>query len=436
MTYLVAAVFGLMGVWFWWANRVQHLNHLLELASRELQLPYVAPTVSGHQFGGEDEVFGRLEGRTQDDLRVSITIRNRAQPELWISVGSARLPPALIEPDVLHKATRDPSDDDPTLYVALMTTRARRLLRNMDWRARIALRGRRVQIQATGLSRDSLAVSEMPREAIALARELAFGADEMPLRLAHIAREDLVAEYAVRAARRLLREFPGHACVDEVVSHGLSHPVPAMRLLCAQHLGSDGTDVLLHLARRGDVPAAIRREALAALEPKASQRAATAAELSQRFGKTPDAILPELLQTLARLQAPLPMVELARRYGGVRSTSRAAILGHAGLHGPASERLALRGLADDQGHVQAASANVLAEVGTLAALPPLGELVRRDWASIEALDAAREAIHAIELRFGCGSGRLSVVDDGDQRGALAVASGAAGKLSVETEQTV
>jgi hypothetical protein len=296
----------------------------------------------------------------------------------------------------------------PALALAILDARTRELVRHLIVPGGFCLRQGRLIRERTVPMTQAEQVTGAIRDATAVGRALAQGAEEPAhVRLARNAREDPIEAVRSRCLQVLCESFPDTPLAEDTLRGALSDRSPAIRLQAARALGAKGVDGLEDLIRHRGCPDAVAKGALESLLALVPRR---------------EVVLPHLLALLDSTQAS------ARRLA-IENLGRMR-------HVPAIERL-VAVVADADVETAVAAAHAVGRMGSAAIVPDLragAEHRPYDSAVSEAVD---EAVRAIQARLtGADAGQLSLPEAEDAAGALSLADATQderGRLSLRRE---
>ena len=291
---------------------------------------------------------------------------------------------------------------------------------------------------------------------VELAEALSIDAPGVPARLARNAAGDPSEERRFGALLALQQCFPDSPVAAEASRGALKDASARLRLAGARHLGSEGVEALLALAR-GGAPEEVRASALTQLlahgppdrtapllddlldDWSAEMRRASVWGTESAFVPAgPSAAWSSAMRRLAipayaRLAGANAISRLASLASALDADGAASVTQALGrIGGPGAERALVELLAREEEDVQVASARALAACGSVAAVEPLLELSRGVLGRGNVRRAARDAVAAIQARAGAGAGRLSLAEPDSAAGRLSLLDGD-GRLSLADE---
>jgi HEAT repeat protein len=272
----------------------------------------------------------------------------------------------------------------------------------------------------------------------ALAASLGVTPDTLAQRLAHNALHDSRPEVRLQNLRFLLApETPAPATLAAETARALlSDPSDAIRIHAARHLGAAGHPTLRSLVVDARAKPALRAHALDMLHE--GNAAGIDDWVASILTPSPRELVCAALVVVGsrRLSAHVErVIELTRAADVPIRVAATRALGQ--LESPLCERGLIQRLADDESEVRAAAAEALGSVGSVAAVEPLLALTKGIGRAPHK-QAARGAITRIQARLGeVDAGRLSLVEDDDLSGAVALAdpeAPAGGEVTLASEE--
>jgi HEAT repeat protein len=249
-------------------------------------------------------------------------------------------------------------------------------------------------------------------------------------RLAGNALRDPVPAVRIKNLKRLAEGHPESA--TEVSRALLRDRDPAVRLLAAGLLGTEGEPVLRRLAGNGRIDTSIQAQAIASLGPRLPlARVLSILDTALNRSRRRPALA--AIAVLGQHAGPRALARLKGLIEGTDSEyAAAAASGLGATQKPQAEPLLLAALSAAQPALRVAAARALGQVGSLTAVVALHQAVNGHPRDRELRTAATEAISAIHTRFPkAAHGQLSLADAGS--GQLALAEREAGTLSLAGE---
>jgi hypothetical protein len=296
----------------------------------------------------------------------------------------------------------------PASALAILDARTREMVRRLIVPGGFSLRQGRLIRERSVPTTQAEQVTGVIRDATAVGRALAQGAEEPAhLRLARNAREDPIEAVRSRCLQALCESFPDTPLCEATCRGALSDRSPAIRLAAARALGAKGVDGLEDLIRHRGCPDAVAKGALESL-------------LALKPGR--DVVLPHLL-------ALLDSGQVSARRLAVETLGRMR-------HVPAVDRLvALVGEADVE--TAAAAAHAVGHLGSAGVVPHLRAAAEQRRQDVAVGEAVVEAVRAIQARLtDADAGQLSLPEAEDPAGALSLADATQderGRLSLRRE---
>ena len=248
-------------------------------------------------------------------------------------------------------------------------------------------------------------------------------------RLAAHVREEPIDEVRLWNLTTLAREYPEHPATREALRHACGDACDEMRLRAALMLGPEGRPALLAFARydsADDTCASRALEAVGAALDSDEVHAILARSLRERRLLTARAAM----ACLGRVGDERALHTLARVLSvekGDLAEAAALALGESG--NPAAAAALVAALGDRFDFVRVAAARALGQVGTVEAVLPLREAESAHPRDAELRRVAREAVVAIQARYGTASPGQLTLAEGDS-GRLSLAEGDEGRLSL------
>jgi hypothetical protein len=280
---------------------------------------------------------------------------------------------------------------------------------------------------APQVARRSYFTPDTLRTLLQLAHRLEPQADPAS-RLEQIARGDPLSAVRTAALRMLMEDMGDRTETGRAVRAATRDPDPAIRLMAARALGTEGEPILRELVVDPLQSDAIAEASLAALGPRLT--IATARGVLVRADSARVRSGGAALRLVAQGGEPeVPLVaDLLMRVQGALAI--AAIEALATIGGPAVEAPLVEALRPAEPAVAAAAARALARRGSVGAVAALRDAERRGG---EVAGPARTAIAAIQARLpGASPGQVSLAD-GDA-GRISIASATDGSVSLPPDE--
>jgi hypothetical protein len=266
------------------------------------------------------------------------------------------------------------------------------------------------------------------RQALNVAHRLVRPPD-VPERLCRNVRTDPQPGVRVRNLQALLRDFPGHTATHEAVAAARQDPSDEVRLGAGLALGTAGLDQLREIAESEHVTDGCAAQALVGLGPEMTPdrvRSLLQRSLRRRRLRTAEACL-AWLGWHGGAEAVEPLAKVLAIEQGELGAAAASALWASGL--PEAEAPLVHALQGDSDEARVAAAEALEGLGTAQAVWPLKEAMARHSGHKAFVNAARQAVAAIQSRLTGSAGELSLA--GAEAGQLDLAAeDAAGRLSL------
>ncbi|HYG64776.1 MAG TPA: HEAT repeat domain-containing protein [Thermoanaerobaculia bacterium] len=311
------------------------------------------------------------------------------------------------------------------LVMALLDSKARRLLLQINVEGELEIRGGVVSVRVTDTTLPQL----LPL-LLELGQRFTTGSDTVR-RLAASAREDREAGVRLRSLLLLEREFPREQVTRDTLRAACSDPAPQIRLRAAIARGAEGRETLMALAEDPEVDDDWSAQAVSTLGrqlPHERTQEILRQSLRRRRLGTAHACLAALGQW--RGAALDELVKVLEREPDALAAAAALALGESGE--AAAEPPLLRALQHGSAEIRSAAATALGRVGTAAAVLPLKEAAEEDR---ELRRVARQSVAEIQSRIeGASPGQLSLAQS--EAGQLSLATDPSGQLSLRSERPV
>jgi hypothetical protein len=282
-----------------------------------------------------------------------------------------------------------------------------------------------------GLADSAAALVSDVRRALALARRMTTPRDVAACLAANAVR-DPVPAVRISCLERLHESYPGRG--PRVLGVARGDRDPRVRLRAATLSPEDGRPTLLALARDFRLDEGVQAEAVAALVRPSARGMSGIFRAAIRRRRAQVAL--EAVSALGRSRsrtALVPLVPLTRAANGF--IRLAAIRALAASGQPGAQAALVGVLGSEPGEAREAAAEGLGILGTVTAVAPLRAAVAAHPLDRRLRRAAARAIAAIQARAsGAEAGQLSIANE-SVAGALSLASGETGQLSLAPEGT-